>query len=54
MENNVGLTFSVGDTTPLLQSVLSKIIRIGGTKYHTSCTYVNLLECKRINIAARG
>ena len=31
MTNNVGLT-SIGDITP--QSVLSKTIRIGDTKYH--------------------
>ena len=34
MTNNVGLTFSVGDTTLYLQLVLSKTTRIGDTKYY--------------------
>ena len=37
MTNNVGLTFSVGDTTQHgLILVLSKKSRIGDTKYHVS------------------
>ena len=33
MTNNVGLTFSVGDTKHYNALVLSSIIRIGDTKY---------------------
>ena len=33
MTNNVGLTFSVGDTIPS-NVALNKTIRLGGTKYH--------------------
>jgi hypothetical protein len=33
MTNNVGLTFSVGDTVPQLQLVLRKTTRIGDTKH---------------------
>ena len=35
MANNVGLTFSVGDTTPRFTIVLSKTIRMGDTEYHS-------------------
>ena len=36
MTNNIGLTFSVGDTKyHSLQIVLSKTMRIGDTKYET-------------------
>jgi hypothetical protein len=34
MTNNVGLTFSIGDTTPCFALVLSKTIGIGDTKNH--------------------
>ena len=34
MTNNVGLTFSVGDTTRSLQLVSNNTIGIGDTKYH--------------------
>ena len=34
MTDNVGSTFSVGDSVPWLQLALSKTIRIGDTKYH--------------------
>ena len=34
MTNNVGLTFTVGDITPMFTISLNKTIRIGGTKYH--------------------
>ena len=33
MTNDVGLTFSVGDTIPWVQLVLSKAIGIDDTKY---------------------
>jgi hypothetical protein len=40
MTNNVGLTFSVGDTTPrFTNSLLSKTIRIGDTIFSVVGTY---------------
>ena len=33
MTNNIGLTFSVGDTIPHLQLVFIKTIRIDDTKF---------------------
>ena len=34
MTNNVGLTYSVGDTIPQFTISIEKTIRIGHTKYH--------------------
>ena len=40
----VGLTFSVGDTMPGLQLVLSKTIRISDTKNHIQCSSLPCIE----------
>ena len=45
MTNNVGLTFSVGDTLSGLQLVLSKMLRIGDTKLLLNIGFVESQYC---------
>ena len=44
MTNNVGLTFSVGNTIPQFTSILKKTIGIDDTKYQYRCSYSHLLK----------